>query len=98
MHDLQRSTQERKHQMSTADRRRIRKEEKKRRKKLLRAFREDERTKVWNRVLDEVGPCNKDCLELDCDASERLDRTPNFELEDLDEDYPNKAETMHNIF
>jgi hypothetical protein len=84
--------------MSTADRRRIREEEKKRRKKLLRAFREAEQTKVWNRVLDEVGPCNEDCLDLDCDASEHLDRTPDFESEDVDEDYPNKAETMHNIF
>lgn len=84
--------------MSSADHRRIREEEKKRRKNLLRAFREEEIAKVWIRIQDEVGPCTEDDLELDCDGSERLDRSPNFESENLDEDYPNKAETMHNIF
>jgi hypothetical protein len=84
--------------MSTADRRKISGDEKKRRKNLLRAFREEEIAKVWIRIQDEVGPCTEDDLDLDCDGSERLDRTPGFESADLDEDYPNKAETMHNIF
>lgn len=84
--------------MSTADRRRIREEEKKRRKKLLRVFREEEQAKLWIRIQDEVGPCNEDGFELDYDASEYMDRTADCEFEDLDEDYPNKVETMHNIF
>ncbi len=84
--------------MSTADRRRIREEEKERRKKLRRAFREEESAKVWIRIQDEIGPCNEDDLELDCDASEALDRSPACEADDIDEDYPNKAETMHNLY
>lgn len=84
--------------MSTADRRRIREEEKKRKKKLLREFREDELAKVWIRIQDEVGPCSEDDLERDCDGSEALDRTSDWEFDDPDEDYPNKAETMHNLY
>lgn len=84
--------------MSTADRRRIREEEKERRKKLLRAFREEELAKVWSKIQDEVGPCSEDDLERDCDGSETLDRTADCEFDDPDEDYPNKAETMHNLY
>ena len=84
--------------MSTADLRIIREEEKKRKKKLLRAFWEEEMAKAWSGIQDEVGPCNESDLELDCDGSEALDRTRDCEFEDLDEDYPNKAETMHNLY
>ena len=84
--------------MSTTERKRIRKEEKKRRKKLLRAFREDEQAKHWNAVADEVGLCNLDNLRGDYYTFDFLDRVPDSEFMDPDEDYPNKVETMHNIF
>ena len=84
--------------MSAADRRKIREEEKKRKKRLLRAFREDELAKIWNRIMDEVGPCNEDDQEVDCEPIERRNRLPEFECGELDEDYPNRAETMRNIF
>lgn len=84
--------------MSTKDRRRIAKEEKARRKILLRAFREAELAKTWNKIVDEIGPCDVDDLGRDCYMFDFLDRVPTPEFEDPDEDYPNKAETMHNLF
>ncbi len=67
------------------DRKRITKEEKERRKKLLRAFRKDEQAKLWNKVMDEVGPCNVDNLDLDCDTYDFLYPEPDPEFEDLDD-------------
>lgn len=84
--------------MNTGDRQRNKKEEKTRRKKLLRAFREEELTKAWNGILDEVGPCGADDLERDSDPFDCLDPVPDSDLYEADEDYPNKLETMHNIF
>ena len=84
--------------MKKADRRRITKEEKERRKKLLRIFRENEMYKVWETVADEVGPCDLKDLDRDCDTLDYLDRKQLSESEDMDEDYPNKIETMHNIY
>ena len=49
--------------MERTDRKTIRMEEKARRKKLLRAFRENEKAKVWNMSLDEAGPPNPDTPE-----------------------------------
>jgi hypothetical protein len=84
--------------MSTKDRRTIAKEERARRKNLLRAFREAELAKAWDKIADEVGPCDEKDLDRDCYTFDFLDRVPPSELEDLDEDYPNKIETMHNIY
>ncbi len=84
--------------MSAADHKGSRKEEKDRRKKLLRTFREEEHAGLWNRILDEIGPCSEDDPEVDCSDCCQSYRISDFEVGDLDEDYPNKAETMHNIF
>lgn len=64
----------------------------------MRAFREAELAKAWNKIVDEVGPCDTDELDRDCYTFDHLDRVPPPEFEDLDEDYPNKVETRHNIY
>jgi hypothetical protein len=69
-----------------------------RRKKLLRAFREDQQTIIWIKVLDEVGPCDIADSDRDCYSFDFLDPATDSEFEDPDEDYPNKAETLRNIF
>jgi hypothetical protein len=75
--------------MGKMDSKRITKEEKTRRKKLLRAFRENEKTKVWNKSLDEVGPPNPDTPEEEWYSFDFLDPEPDPEFDDLVEDYPN---------
>jgi hypothetical protein len=84
--------------MKKADRRRIANEEKERRKRLLRIFREIEMAKAWEKIADEVGPCDLKDLDRDCDTLDYLDREQPSDFEDMDEDYPNKIETMHNIY
>jgi len=74
------------------------KDEKVRRKKVLRAFREDRDAKIWNKVVDEVGPCELTALNDECESFDFLVPFTDPELEYSDEEYPNKAETWHNIF
>jgi hypothetical protein len=74
------------------------KEAKIRRKKLLRLFREDQQARIWNAVMDEVGSCDLTALGAECDSFDFLDPLTDPEFEDPDEDYQNKAETLHNLF
>lgn len=84
--------------MNAKDRKRIRREERERRKRLVRAFREDEQARIWNKVVDEVGGHNIDEPERDCYSFDFLDPELDPEFEDLDETYPNRAETLNNLF
>ena len=84
--------------MLTTNTRLIKKERKIRRKKLLRMYREDQQAQIWNKVMDEVGFCDLTALDAECGSCDFLDRLIDPELEDLDEDFPNKKETFHNIF
>ena len=84
--------------MNAKDRKRTRKEETGRRKRLVRAFREDEQARIWNKVVNEVGGHNIDEPDWGCYTLDFLDPELDLEFEDFDEPYPNKAETMHNIF
>jgi hypothetical protein len=84
--------------MSANYRKATRKEEKDRKKRLLRAFKEDEQAKLWNKIVDEVGGCNIDDLDSECYTLDFLDPESDPESEYLDEPYPNKIETRHNIF
>lgn len=84
--------------MNRSDRRKIREEEKLRRKRLLRIVKETERTEIWNKVLDEVGPCSEDDLERNFDGPDYPAPVADIEQEDGDEGYPNRAETIHNLY
>ena len=84
--------------MNKSDRRRIAKEEKERRKKLLRVFREIELAKAWERIADEVGPCALEDSDRECYTFDFLDQPSSLDVEDSDEDYPNKIETEHNLY
>ena len=84
--------------METGDRKRNKKEEKIRRKKLLRLFREEQLTKVWNKVCDDIGFCSEEDSAHYWDESDTLDPESDSALSGTDENYPNKFETMHNIF
>lgn len=54
--------------------------------------------KAWEKIADEVGPCDLKDLDRDCDTLDYLDREQPSEFEGMDEDYPNRIETMHNIY
>ena len=84
--------------MPEADARLSKKERKIRRKKLLRVYREDQKAIMWNKVVDEVGGFSADELDWDCYTFDFLDSEPDPDFEDPDEDYPNKLETLHNLF
>ena len=74
------------------------KERKIRRKKLLRAHREDQQAIAWNKVMDEVWFCDLSVLETECCTVDVPETLIEPEFEDTDEDYPNKVETLRNIF
>jgi hypothetical protein len=84
--------------MITANTHNAKREGKMRRKALLRTFREDEEARMWNKIMDEVGPCGITEQDRECDSLDFLDPVTDPELLDIDEDYPNKVETLHNIF
>jgi hypothetical protein len=48
--------------------------------------------------MDEVGSCDLTALGAECDSFDFLDPLTDPEFEDPDEDYQNKAETLHNLF
>jgi hypothetical protein len=73
------------------------KERKIRRKKLLRMYREDQQAIMWNKVADEVGFCDLLVLDTKSCSFEDPDSPMDSEFEDMDEDYPNKIEILHNI-
>lgn len=74
------------------------KERKIRRKKFMRVYREDQQAIIWNKVMDEVGFCNLPATDEKCCSFDFSDQSAHPEFEDLDEDYPNKIETLHNIY
>ena len=71
--------------METGDRKRNKKEEKIRRKKLLRLFREEQMTKVWNEICDEVGFCSEEDSAYYWDECDSLYPTSDSALSELDE-------------
>ena len=73
-------------------------ERKIRRKKLLRAYREDQLAIIWNKVMDEAGVCDLQALDAECCKFDFPEPSIDPEFEDCDEDYPNKIETLHNIY
>jgi len=75
-----------------------RNERKIRKKKLLRAYREDQKGIIWNQVVDEAGFCDLKVLDAECDSHDFPNPQSDPELQGCDEDYPNKAETLHNMF
>jgi hypothetical protein len=74
------------------------KERKNRRKKILRLYREDQQAIIWNKVMDEVGICDLAALEEECCSPDFPIPFIDQEFQYSDEDYPNKTETLHNIF
>ena len=84
--------------MNKTDRQRKRDGERARRKRLIRPFREDEQARIWNKIVDEVGGYNLDDPEWECYTFDFLDHEPDPDFTDPDEPYPNKTETMHNLF
>lgn len=76
----------------------FKREEKARRKKFLRAFRENQQARMWNKVMDEAGSYDITGPEADGRSFDFEDPVTNSEFEDFDEGYPNKLETLHNIF
>lgn len=81
-----------------ADNHYSKRERKIRRKELLRAFRESQDAKMWNKAMDDVGTCDMTGGKVECYSFDFLNQVTDPEFEDPDEDYPNKAETLHNIF
>ena len=53
---------------------------------------------MWNKVVDEVGGFNINEQDWDCYTFDFLDSEQDPDFASIDERYPNKAETIHNIF
>jgi len=89
---------ERTSKMLTTNTRLTKKERKIRRKKLLRMYREDQLAIIWNKVMDEAGFCDLPPVDAERCSDHFPEPSIDAEFEDFDEDYPNKIETLHNLF
>jgi len=74
------------------------KERKLRRKKLLRAYREDQQARIWNKVMDEVGFCDLAASEGDSESFEMFDRTTDPELGDAKYDHLSWTKILKDLF